>query len=149
MRVIRYSFDGFKPQKQTFHMERHVDFHLYHFEEWYEKEHVETKYAHIASFVLEKHKMLVPFYRENYHDFEEGVWVFWEGHKNSIELNHLKRPTPCWSAILPDDIEVYDINLEKKTILSDPLVSHGCYVPKRSLVNISNIQQVARKKKVA
>ena len=142
MKVIRYSKDAFKAQKQTYHLKHNVDFHLKEFDAWLKKEHIKEKYAHLYPQILENHKKLKAFYAENYEDFLEGIWVFWDGHKNNQALNHLKEKVPCFSAELPDDIEVYDVNLEKKLKLSDIEVSYfGCFVPKRSLTEIKNIKR--------
>ena len=144
MKVIRYSFDGFKVQKQDYHLKTQIDFHLKDFDAWFEKEKIKENYPHLYRNILEKHEFLVKFYSENYEDFKEGIWVFWDGYKNSQSLNHLKKKTPCFSAILPDDIEVYDVNLEEKLTLSDPKCSiFGCFVPKRSLSSLKDVKRVS------
>lgn len=135
MKVERYSLYGFKPQVQTHHLKMNVWFHLCEFDA------VMENYA-LNEFLIQEHERLYNFYKENYQDFTEGVWVFKEGCKGNQALNHLKRRVPKWTADLPDNIEVYDCNWTKKTTLSEyqPL-SFGCYVPKRCLKDIKNIEK--------
>lgn len=133
MKVERYSLYGFKPQVQTYHLKQCVWFHLCEFENAMEN------YA-LTEFLMKEHERLYNFYKENYQDFTEGVWIFKEGYKGNQALNHLKQKVPKWIAELPDDIDVYDCNWSKKTRLDEyqPL-SFGCYVPKRCLKDIKNI----------
>ena len=88
---------------------------------------------------------LLPFYQEHYEDFKEGIWFFLEGHKDNFSLNHLKRKVPCWKAKIEDDAIVYEPNWEKIITLDDPLVkSGGCYLPKREMYKIHNVQKIHR-----
>lgn len=143
IKVIRYSINGFNPQKQTYHLEHDIYFHLYNWDDFINSEEMQL-YKHLIPELESNHRKLYEFYKENFDDFKYGVWVFWDGCKNQLELNHLKRKVPCWEAELPYDIEVYDCNLESKRILCDPFVSMGCYVPERSLKEIKNIRKQKR-----
>ena len=145
MKVIRYSFEGFKPQKQTHHMIQ-VNYEIFGFKKYKKKWFNKSKNRIFKHIALERHAKLKPFYKENYEDFQEGIWVFIDGYKNNQSLNHLTRLTPCFSAELPDNIEVYDVNWEKKLSLNDPIVkAFGCYIPTRCLKDIKNIRRVKRK----
>jgi len=137
IKVERYSISGFKTQKQIHHLQNFVYPHMYEWKEFYKEYPV--LYRHL---LLERHKKLLPFYKENFEDFTEGLWVFIAGHKNRQSLNHLKHKVPCWTAELPDDTIVYDVNWEEQLSLSDPINEcFGCYVPKRSLKQIQNIER--------
>lgn len=75
----------------------------------------------------------------------EGVWFFLEGYKSNLSLNHLKKKVPCWKAEIEDDAIVYEPNWEKIITLDDPLVKlGGCYIPKREMYKIHNVQKVHR-----
>ena len=135
MKVIRYSLNGFEPQNQTHHMNVYVLYHLNEFD-------VNQFPKHLQWEIDKIHKSRVALYEANYHDFERGIWVFIDGHKNNQSLNHLKRKVPCFEADLPDDIEVYDVNWSKSMKLCDPECKiFGCYVPERSLAKIKNIKR--------
>jgi len=141
MKIIRYSKHGFTPQKQTYHMEHKI---LYHFNDF----DIDIFPKHLRYVILETHEAILPFYQENYNDFEEGVWAFIEGHKNRQALNHLKEKIPCWSAELPDSALVYDVNWTKQMKLSDSECEiFGCYIPKRTLDAIKNIRRVKHEKR--
>lgn len=82
------------------------------------------------------------FYNQHKEDLKEGLWFFIDGNKDNQSLNHLKHRVPCYEAEIPDDIMVYDCNLEKIIPLADPLVYWaGCYIPKRLCNQITNIKR--------
>lgn len=139
MKVERFSDFGFHPQRQTYHMKR-ILLELNQ-EEW-EKIAFQTVLdaGHYYE-KIERHERLKDFYLQNFRDFEIGVWVFIDGHWNRQSINHLDKRVKHWTADLPDDIDVYDVNWEQKLKLSDSLAEcFGVYVPARSLENISNIK---------
>ena len=134
MKVIRYSIHGFKPQEQTHHMEN-INYHLNDFNI--------SDYPEFLQWNIQKiHERYVYFYTKHLEDLKSGIWCFIDGYKNNQSLNHLKRKVPCWEAELPDDTECYDFNLEKKIMLSDPLVLYGgCYIPERELHKLRNVRR--------
>ena len=135
MKVIRYSKSGFKPQKQTHHLNDYVYYHLYRF-------NISDFPEFMKYDLLKIHKERVKFYREHLLDLKEGIWIFIDGYKDNQSLNHLKEKVPCWSADVMDDIDVYGVNWDKTMKLSDPEVKlFGCYVPKRELDKFTNIQR--------
>ena len=139
IKVERFSDYGFHPQRQTFHM-RDIFLELNQ-EEW-EKTMLRNAYdiAHYHDRV-EKHNRLKDFYLENFKDFENGVWVFIDGYWNRQSINHLSKRVKHWTAYLPADIDVYDVNWESKIKLSDDLSKcFGVYVPARCLDKIENIE---------
>ena len=94
---------------------------------------------------LKKEKIL--FYNQHRADLQEGLCFFIDGHKNNQSLNHLKHKVPCYEADIPDDIMVYDCNLEKIIPITDQLVQWaGCYIPKRLCNQITNIRRRINKK---
>lgn len=138
MKVIRYSVCGFKPQTQTNHME-HVNYHLYQFD-------INDYPDHLKWQIQKIHERNVAFYNDHLDDLKSGIWVFIDGHKDNLSLNHLKRRVPCWEADLPDDTECYDCNWEKITTISDHIVLFGgCYIPERELFKLKNIKRRNRK----
>ena len=89
---------------------------------------------------LKEEKIL--FYNQHKEDLQEGLWFFIDGYKNNQSLNHLQHKVPCYEAEIPDDIIVYDFNLEKLISITDPLVKlGGCYIPKRLCSQITNIKR--------
>lgn len=132
MKIIRYSMTGFTLQKQTHHIRI--------FETWQNlnpKDYPGMEY--IMQQLKQQHTL---FYNQHKKDLQEGLWFFIDGHKNNQSLNHLKHRVPCYEAEIPDDIMVYDCNLEKIVPLTDPLVYWvGCYVPKRLCNQITNIKR--------
>lgn len=132
MKIIRYSSTAFTPQKQTHHIRI--------FETWQNlnpKDYPET--AHIMQQLKNQHTL---FYDQHKEDLQEGLWFFIDGYKDNQSLNHLKHKVPCYEAEVPDDIMVYDCNLEKVIPLTDPLVYWaGCYIPKRLCNQITNIKR--------
>lgn len=132
MKIIRYSSTAFTPQKQTYHLNR--------FESWFNlnpKDYPWTEYA-----MQELKQQHINFYNEYKEDLQKGLWVFIDGHKNNQSLNHLKHKVPCYEAEIPDDIMVYDCNLEKIIPITDYSVYHaGCYIPKRLCKQITNIKR--------
>ena len=136
-KIIRYSLYGFKPQYQSHHLE-HVNYDLYNF-------NIKDFPEHLQYVIQKRHDKLLPFYKEHYEDFKEGIWFFLEGHKNNQSLNHLKRKVPCWKAEIEDGAIVYDCNWENIVPLNNPIVEmFGCYLPKREMYKIHNIQKVYR-----
>ena len=144
IKVIRYSANGFEPQYQSHHIAENqvcVD-------ESAAKEFLasvsEGLRPIIASTLAENSK----FIKAHWEDLQNGIWVFIDGHKNNQSLNHLKNKVPCWSAELPEDTEVYDVNLKHTMKLSDPeCLAFGCYIPARNLKDIQNIQRVIKLEK--
>ena len=137
MKVERYSVSGFKPQKQLRHLQDFVYPHMYHWKEFYEQYPKQARHL-----LVKRHKELLSLYKSNFNDFTEGVWVFIAGYKNNQSLNHLKYKVPCWTAELPDDTEVYSVNWDKKMKLNDwECKTFGCYVPKRSLGKLTDIER--------
>lgn len=132
MKIIRYSTTGFTPQKQTHHIRI--------FETWQNlnpKDYPGMEY--IMQQLKQQHTL---FYNNHKEDLQEGLWFFIDGYKDNQSLNHLKHKVPCYEAEVPDDIMVYDCNLEKVITLTDPLVYWaGCYIPKRLCNQITNIKR--------
>lgn len=131
MKIIRYSITGFIPQKQTHH--------ICIFKTWLKinpKDYPGMEYT--MQQLKQQHTF---FYNQHKEDLQEGLWFFIDGYKNNQSLNHLKYKVPCYEAEVPDDIMVYDCNLEKVIPLTDPLVYWaGCYIPKRLCNQITNIK---------
>lgn len=138
MKIIRYSSTGFTPQKQTHHIKS--------FEFWLDlnpKDYPEREYT--MQKLKQQHTL---FYNQHRADLQEGLWFFIDGHKNNQSLNHLKHKVPCYEADIPDDIMVYDCNLEKIIPITDQLVQWaGCYIPKRLCNQITNIRRRINKKR--
>lgn len=132
MKIIRYSITAFIPQKQIHHIKS--------FESWINlnpKDYGEYQYIMQQ---LKEQKIL--FYNQHKEDLQEGLWFFIDGYKNNQSLNHLKHRVPCYEADIPDDIMVYDCNLEKIIPLTDSLVYWaGCYIPARLCSQITNIRR--------
>jgi hypothetical protein len=140
MRIIRYSVDGFKPQKRTHH--------LAHYDYMKNKMNINDFPEHLRWQIEKNTKQHIAFYEEHMEDLKEGVWFFIAGHKNNQSLNHLDHKVPCWEAEIDDDVLVYDCNWEKVIPLTDPLVTlAGCYIPKRCLTKIHNIKKVQKHSK--
>lgn len=134
IKVIRYSKQAFRPQIQSHHME-HINYHLHHF-------NVNEFPEHLRWIIQQRHDELLPFYIEHYEDFKEGIWMFVDGHKENLSLNHLKERVPCFEAEVPEDLECYDCNWEFKTTINDNrILFGGCYVPKRELYKLQNIKR--------
>lgn len=159
--VERFSINGFKPQFQSHHL-GDIYYHLGIKNELndrsFDDDYNENKYPeHLLHEILESHRYLADFYKENLEDLKEGIWVFIKGYKNNQALNHLRykdpktgeikqKLVPCWYAQLPSDTVVYDVNLREKILLSDPRVENfGCYIPAKELKNIKNIQKRQKK----
>lgn len=138
IKVIRYSVHGFEPQEQTHHMDG-VNYHLYNFDI--------NEYPEKARYNIQRiHEQRVDFYKKHLDDFKYGIWCFLDGYKDNLSLNHLKKRVPCWEAELPDDVECYDCNWERLTTISDPIIMcGGCYIPKRELYKLKNIQKRRKK----
>lgn len=137
MRIIRYSTDGFKPQKQTHHAK------LF---EYYLNTPITSYPVHLQPYIKEIIDKKNDFYRAHYEDLQEGIWFFVKGYKNNQSLNHLKYRVPCWEGEISENIMVYDFNLEKVIPVTDGLVLiGGCYLPKRLIPEIYNIRKVKRK----
>ena len=139
--VERYSKNAFDVQYQSHHL-LEINHLLLDKNDFIERFINVCDNQFINKVLLEQYDKYHDFYVENYKDFEKGIWVFIEGYKNNQSLNHLKTKVPCFLAELPDDTEVYDVNLQEKILLSDSLCTcFGCYVPERSLANIQNIRR--------
>lgn len=132
MKIIRYSTTGFTPQKQTHHIRI--------FEAW---QNLNPKDYPGMEYIMQQLKQQHTFfYNQHKEDLQEGLWFFIDGYKDNQSLNHLKHKVPCYEAEVPDDIMVYDCNLEKVIPLTDPLVYlAGCYIPKRLYNQITNIKR--------
>ena len=138
MKIIRYSKEGFKPQKQTYHVNK--------FESCKDLD-LNTIPKHLQYEVKKIIEKKVKFDHEHKEDLQEGIWFFIDGYKNNQSLNHLKEKVPCWEAEIDDDVLVYDCNLEKIVSLNDPIVKFGgCYIPKKLIKNIKNIKRRKTKK---
>ena len=136
IKIIRYSTDGFRPQKQEHHIKSF---------ESLEKININDYPEFLRSCISENQKAKTFFYKEHFDDLQEGIWFFLDGHKNRQSLNHLKKLVPCWEAEIEDDILVYSCNLDAIVPLTNDCVeAFGCYLPKRLLDKIHNIH---RKKK--
>lgn len=133
MIVERYSFDGFKPQKQIHHLKDFV-YPILYFDD--------TKYPEfLRHFMIERRKKLYPFYKENFDDLSYGIWVFIKGYKSNFNLNHLHHRVPRGFAYLPDDTIVYDPNWTEKKRLDDESVRiGGCYIPKNNLALLKELK---------
>lgn len=133
MKIIRYSPTAFTPQKQTHHIKL--------FETWinlnlkYYPEHTQYQMQR-----LKEQKVI--FYNQHKEDLQEGIWAFIDGYKNNQSLNHLKHKVPCYEAEIPDNVMVYDCNLENVILITDSLVYWaGCYIPTRLCSQITNIRK--------
>lgn len=132
MKIIRYSQTAFTPQKQTHHIRI--------FESWFDLNPKDYPWMEYTMQQLKQQHTL--FYNQHKEDLQEGLWFFIDGHKDNQSLNHLKHKVPCYEAEIPDNIKVYDCNLEKVIPLTDPLVCWaGCYIPKRLCGQITNIKR--------
>ena len=132
MKIIRYSSTAFTPQKQTYHLKN--------FEFWFDLNPRDYPYVEYA--MQELKQQHINFYNEHKEDLQEGLWFFIDGHKNNQSLNHLKHKVTCYEAEIPDDIMVYDCNLEKIIPITDHSVYWaGCYIPKRLCKQITNIKR--------
>ena len=138
MKIIRYSSTAFTPQKQTYHIKK--------FESW---KNLNPKDYHEMAYTMQKLKQQhTLFYNQHRADLQEGLWFFIDGYKNNQSLNHLKHKVPCYEAEIPDNIMVYDCNLEKIIPITDQLVQWaGCYIPKRLCNQITNIRRRINKKR--
>ena len=133
MKIIRYSTTAFMPQEQTHHIKL--------FESWVNL-NSEDYPKHLQYTMQQLKEKRILFYNQHKEDLQEGLWFFIDGHKNNQSLNHLKHRVPCYEAEIPDDIMVYDCNLEKIIPLTDSLVQWaGCYIPKRLCSQITNIRR--------
>ena len=132
MKIIRYSSTAFIPQKQTHHIKK--------FEFW---QNLNPKDYPKAEYIMQQLKnQHTLFYNQHKKDLQEGLWFFIDGHKDNQSLNHLKHKVPCYEAEIPDNIMVYDCNLEKIIPITDPLVKWaGCYIPTRLCSQITNIKR--------
>lgn len=139
MKIIRYSSTAFTPQKQTHHIKS--------FEFWLDlnpKDYPEREYT--MQKLKQQHTL---FYNQHRADLQEGLWFFIDGHKNNQSLNHLKHKVPCYEADIPDDIMVYDCNLEKIVPITDSLVYWaGCYIPKRLCNQIINVKRRIKRENI-
>jgi len=146
--IIRYSLTGFKPRKQIHHLK--IEVYPYLYPEEFKKELESFKdNERMIRFLKEQYEILHPFYKENFNDFTEGIWVFIKGHKNNMSLNHLRKKVPCYQAEAPEDLECYFVNWSdaKKMKLDDPLAkSFGVYIPKREIPKIVNIRKLEKTK---
>ena len=133
MKIIRYSPTAFTPQKQTHHIQQ--------FEYWMSLDPKDyPKHLQYLMQKLKEEKIL--FYNQHKEDLQEGLWFFIDGNKNNQSLNHLKYRVPCYEAEIPDDIMIYDCNLEKIIPLTNSLVYWaGCYIPKKLCNQITNIKR--------
>jgi hypothetical protein len=134
MKIIRYSLTAFKPQYQS----HHLDYVSYHFNDF----RLSKIPEHLRMYVKEEHDRLVPFYKDNYDDFQYGVWAFIDGYKYNQALNHLKQRVPCWEANISDNTIVYSVNWDRKIPITDPLCKiFGFYIPVNQLKNLSEIKR--------
>jgi len=146
--IERYSFTAFEPRIQHHHLQTEVYPYLYNEEFKKELEFFKDN-ERMIRFLKEKYKILHPFFKDNFYDFTEGIWVFIKGYKNNISLNHLNRRVPCFIAEAPDDLECYFVNWSdaKRMRLDDPLAkAFGVYIPKREISKISNIRKLEKMK---
>lgn len=142
IKIIRYSNDAFTPKKQDFHFKYLIESHLYgDYNKWSNEVG-----GILKDYIIDYHKMKKKFYEDNLEDFKEGIWAFYDGVYNDIDmvLNHLNYKPLLYSAYLPDDVTVYDTNWNNKITLTDGFgkCPYGIYVPKRSLINITNIERI-------
>lgn len=140
MQIIRYSPTAFTPQKQTHHIQQ--------VEYWMSLDPKDySKHLQYSMQQLREQKIL--FYNQHKEDLQEGLWFFIDGHKNNQSLNHLKHRVPCYEAEIPDNIMVYDCNLEKIIPITDPLVYlAGCYIPKRLCGQITNVKRRIKRENI-
>ena len=132
MRIIRFSFDGFMPQQQTYHINiihQELD------EKWFL--HFLSNHCpeHLKKACIEQHNAKAPFLRKHYEDFVSGIWAFRKGYKSNLSLSHLKKETiPCWEAEISDNTIVYNVNLERQLAITDPECKlFGFYIPANQL----------------
>ena len=133
-KIIIYSTQGFKPQYQSHHL-KHIDYHINNF-------NINDFPEHLRYIIQHNHEDHLQFYKENYKDFQYGIWFFIAGHKNNQSLNHLEHKVPCWEAEIENDVLVYDVNWEYKTTLSDSFgMWSGFYLPASQIHKIHNIKK--------
>lgn len=133
-KIIRYSIHAFKPQYQSHHL-KDINYHLNDF-------NITEFPKHLQYVIQQRHDKFLPFYKEHYEDFKEGIWFFLDGYKNNQSLNHLKHKVPCWEAEIEDDVIIYDCNWEEIITLDDDMAKYGgCYLPKREICKIHNIKR--------
>ena len=134
MKIIRYSIEGFKPQVQTHHMDD-INYYLYN---W----NINDFPIHLRSICEEQRQMRIPFIQQHYDDFKCGAWAFIDGHKNNVELNHLKNKVPCWEADIADDTLVFDVNWDKQMKITDEFCTvYGFYLPVSQMNTLCNIRK--------
>lgn len=139
--VLRYSKTGFKPQKQTYHYDRQLDYLLNDF-------HIEDYPNHLRYFIEKNKNKQLKFFQTYGEDLKEGIWCFILGYKDNKSLNHLKEKVPAWTAELPEDTICYDVNWEQQIKLSDDIVKlFGCYIPKKEIEKLKNIKRYKRESK--
>ena len=101
-KIIRYSIQGFEPQYQSEHL-KNINYHLNNF-------NINDFPEHLRYIIQHNHEAHLQFYKENYKDFQYGIWFFIDGHKNNQSINHLKQKVPCWEAEKENKVLVNDVN---------------------------------------
>lgn len=140
IKVLRYSKDGFKPQRQTNHYDEELDYMLNHFD-------INSFPKHLQWIIEQNMQKKLAFYEKYGDDLKEGIWCFIFGYKNNQSLNHLKELVPAWTAELPEDTICYDVNWEEQIVLSDDIVKiFGCYIPARELSKLQNVKRYKKKR---
>lgn len=135
MKIIRYSFNGFLPQQQSFHLEHEVYYHRNIF-------NINDFPEFLRPSIWETHVQLLKFHNENFELLQSGVWAFIDGCKNSQSLNHLKRRTPCWEAEIDDDTVVVGVNWNHLMKVSDSESKiFGFFIPEQHMGSIRNVKQ--------
>lgn len=126
MIILRYSFNKFKPQYQSYNL-KDVKYHLNKFNI--------NKYPEWMRYEINKeHIKKAEFFRQNLSDLKYGIWAFIDGYKNNQALNHLKRLTPHWRAEISNNTIVIDSNWTKTMKITDnECKNFGIYIPQSQL----------------
>ena len=74
-RIIRYSTKGFKSQYQFHHL-KHIDYHINNF-------NINDFLEHLRHIIQKQHEKHLYFYKENYKNFQYGIWFFIDEHRNN------------------------------------------------------------------
>ena len=131
IKVERYSFSGFTPRFQSFHIHHYL----------YDKFETDVFCfpKHLIRTALEVIRENIEFYKNNLNDLIYGVWVFIAGHRDDLFLNHLKNleNVPVYFGYLPKDTPAFSLSSRRKGILFDTwYLTGGCYIPARYLKNL-------------
>lgn len=90
MKIIRYSVNGFAPQYQSYHYNNVLNII---------NQNIDISKTKLNDYQIQMIKQSIdkktPFLVEHLTDFQNGIWIFIDGYKNNMSLNHLNRKVPC------------------------------------------------------